>query len=140
MLERHADVVAMNAGRIFLSHSRLDRSSAARLVSGLRTAGMPTWISGPELHCPAWRDAIFPHIADCAAFIVLVSPHAAMADGVRQEINYAKQLRKPIIPLPASMFTSYQVAQSSQCQTDEPRYVDDDKLVRLAHFLYTMRV
>ncbi|MGW8877653.1 toll/interleukin-1 receptor domain-containing protein [Streptomyces mirabilis] len=91
---------AVDPGLIFVSHSRWDRPSAMRLVSRLQDAGLRTWISGPELHCPAWQDTVFPHIDNCAAVVVVASGHAAAADGVIQEIAYAKRLGKPVIPFP----------------------------------------
>ncbi|MGW6742140.1 toll/interleukin-1 receptor domain-containing protein [Streptomyces sp. NPDC055025] len=84
-------------GLIFISHSRRDRASAMALVSRLREIELDTWISGPELHCPAWQDMIFPHIERCAAVVVLASGHAAGARGVIQEVAYAELLGKPVL-------------------------------------------
>jgi hypothetical protein len=87
-------------GYIFVSHSRRNAAEVQRLVSWLHAAGLATWTSGPRLHCPAWQDEIFPYIAGCAVFAVLASPEAAAADGVAQEIAYAKRLGKPIVTVP----------------------------------------
>ncbi len=86
-------------GHVFVSHSRWDRAEASRLVAWLSAAGVRTWISGLEAHCPVWPDSIFPNIANCSAFVVLMSPHSEVADGVDQEVRYAEALGKPVIPV-----------------------------------------
>jgi hypothetical protein len=66
-------------------------------VAWLQQAGLLSWLSGPQLHCPLWQHEIFPHIADCAAVLVPAGPEAAAAGGVAQEIAYAKARNKPIV-------------------------------------------
>jgi len=87
----------MEPGHIFVSYSRWDRARALSLVARLREGRLSTWMCGPEWHCPAWQETVFPRIDDCSALLVVASPHADAADGVRQEIAYAKRLGKPVI-------------------------------------------
>lgn len=91
-------------GTIFVSHSRRNRAESETLVSWLRLAGLPAWISGPQLHCPLWQHEIFPHLERSAVVLVLASSEAAAADGVAQEIAYAKALDKPIVYVPVRAF------------------------------------
>ena len=86
-------------GHVFVSHSRWDRADASRLVAWLGSAGVRTWISGLERHCPVWPDSIFPNIASCSALVVLMSPRSEVAGGVNQEVRYAEALGKPVIPV-----------------------------------------
>ncbi|MFJ6148889.1 toll/interleukin-1 receptor domain-containing protein [Streptomyces anulatus] len=97
MVYRHA----VEPSLVFVSHSRHDRSATLRLVRRLRAVGLHTWICGPELHSPAWRDTIFPHIERCSMLIVVSSAYADAADGVREEIAYAELLGKPVVRINA---------------------------------------
>ncbi|MCA2219501.1 toll/interleukin-1 receptor domain-containing protein [Jidongwangia harbinensis] len=105
---------AIGHGFIFVSHSRRNRAAADALVSWLNTAGLKTWMSGPELHCPAWQREVFPRIAKCAAFAVIASPDAAIATGVMQEIVYARELNKPMFFIPLRSLTRFQANQRQQ--------------------------
>ena len=100
-------------GYLFVSHSRRDRAYAARLVAWLRAAGVRAWISGPERHCPAWQDSIFPHITACEAFVIVMTSWSQVAGGVTLEIDYAQELGKPFIPL----------ALDGWCFPDRPEWV-----------------
>ncbi len=85
--------------RVFISYSRRDQPYVTRLVTELHTAGISSWTAGPGRHSPAWRDEIFPHIANCAVFVVVMSPWSQVADGVAREISFAQSLGKKIIPV-----------------------------------------
>lgn len=97
--QRLARISPADLGPVFVSHSRWDRAQALRLVTGLRGAGVPVWISGTERHCPTWPDTIFPNIACCSAFVVLMTPRSEAAEGVAREVRYAEALGKPIVPV-----------------------------------------
>lgn len=84
---------------VFISYSRRDQVYVSRLVTSLRTAGMASWTSGPGRHCPAWRDAVFPKIGNCAVFVVVMTPWSQAAGGVAEEISYARSLQKSVIPV-----------------------------------------
>lgn len=86
-------------GRVFISYSRRDQPYVSQLVTELHTAGISSWTAGPGRHSPAWRDEIFPHIASCAVVVVVMSPWSQAADGVAQEISFARSLAKTIIPV-----------------------------------------
>ena len=113
---------ALGTGHIFVSHSRWDRARAMSLVDSLLASGMSTWICGPELHAPGWQNAVFPQIAECAAVVVVAGAHADAADGVAQEVAYARRLGKPVLQLAPSGFTAFSAASRTQRPTDEPRY------------------
>ena len=85
--------------RVFISYSRRDQAYVSRLATSLRAAGITSWTAGPGRHSPAWQVEIFPHIADCAVFVVVMSPWSQVAEGVAQEISYARSLGKAIIPI-----------------------------------------
>jgi hypothetical protein len=115
-----AGTASVGLGHVFVSHSRWDRSYVNRLVAWLQAAAIPSWISGPERHCPAWQDSVFPSIAGCAAFIVVMTPRSQVAEGVGQEISHAESLGKPVIPIALDGWcflnkTAWPVEQASSC-------------------------
>ncbi len=117
---------AVGPGLVFVSHSRRDRSATLRLVRCLRDAGLRTWICGPELHSPAWRDTIFPQIERCDMVVVVSSAHAAAADGVRQEIAYAELLGRPVHLVDVTAETWPRSLPHRQDEARGVRRVDDD--------------
>jgi hypothetical protein len=84
---------------VFISYSRWDQSYVSRLVTAFRAAGVSSWTSGLGRHSPAWRDVVFPLIADCAGLVVVMTPRSYAASGVHQEIRYAESLQKAVIPI-----------------------------------------
>jgi hypothetical protein len=98
-LKDSSDTASAEPTSIFVSYSRWDVLHVSRLVARLRTAGISTWVSGPECHCPDWQEWVFPNIFDCAVFLVVMTPRSEVAGGVRQEIDYAESLGKPVMPI-----------------------------------------
>lgn len=86
-------------GHIFISYSRWDQDFVSHVTTWLRAAGMKPWICGPGKHSRAWQDSIAPGIAGCAALLVLATPRSRSAAGVAWEVDYAKKIGKPVIPL-----------------------------------------
>jgi hypothetical protein len=103
---RPRESVANNSAvldHVFISYSRRDQPYVSRLVTELHSAGITSWTAGPGRHSPAWRDEIFPHIANCAAFVVVMTPWSQVAGGVAEEISFAQSLGKEIIPIPGRL-------------------------------------
>lgn len=116
---------AAACGFVFVSHSRRDRLSALWLVGRLRDAGLRTWICGPELHAPAWRDMVFPQIERCTLAVVVSSVYADAADGVRQEIAYAELLGRRVVRFGADEAWPRSLPHR-QCEARGVRRVHDD--------------
>jgi hypothetical protein len=114
---------------VFVSYSRWDQPYVGRLAASLSTAGIPSWTSGPGRHSPAWRNEVFPNIADCTAVLVVMTPRSWAADGVAQEIAYAESLQKVVIP----------IAVDGYCFPAMPRQLTGHGDSRMALFLEQTR-
>jgi hypothetical protein len=87
------------AGDIFVSYSRQDSAYATNLMSYLRGEGLQVWLD-EETGCgERWDQAIREKIADCAAFIVIMTPSAEESDWVQEELTRAKDCKRRIFPL-----------------------------------------
>jgi len=85
---------------IFISYSRRDQEFVTRLASDLdkRVAGV--WFDQSDIQVgQQWHDEIMDGIRQCKAFILVLSPDAAESRYVREEVNKALELSKPIIPI-----------------------------------------
>src|SRR6478735_2083091 len=85
---------------LFLSYASEDRAIALSVADALGAAGMPVWIdrrglSGGDL----WATSITSAIRSCLAVVVLCSPASAASRNVRQELQLAWDLDRPILPV-----------------------------------------
>jgi TPR repeat protein len=84
----------------FVSYSREDSEFAARLVKDLTAAGVAVWldqvnITGGE----RWDRAIEVALAGCGRILVILSPAAVGSENVMDEISFAIEERKEIVPV-----------------------------------------
>jgi hypothetical protein len=86
-------------GHVFIS---FDRSGATPYADGLARyltgAGLPVWYDREVGGEQRWAQAV-AQIQACAAFIIVMTPGAEQSAWVTSEVDYAKQLGKPILPL-----------------------------------------
>ena len=87
-------------GEIFISYSRRDQDFTDSLSRGLEQNGLRVWvdrqnIEGGEL----WRAAISRAIAECDAFLVLLSPDCVSSKNVVKELSLAESHDRHIVPL-----------------------------------------
>jgi TIR domain len=85
---------------IFISYSRRDQEFVARLASDLDKQVAGVWFDQSDIQVgQQWHDEIIDGIRKCKAFILVLSPDAAESRYVREEVNKALELGKPIIPI-----------------------------------------
>ena len=85
---------------VFLSHSHIDKRVARRLVRRMSAHGVKVWIDERELRLGATLTAfIRDQIEQSDLMLVVVSQASAASTWVEQEVHFARQHRKPIIPL-----------------------------------------
>jgi hypothetical protein len=85
---------------IFLSYSHLDKRVARRVVRQLTAHGVKVWLDERELRVPATlTSSIRAQIEGADALLVIASRASADSSWVGQEIDFAKQHRKSVIPL-----------------------------------------
>ena len=85
---------------IFISYSRRDQEFVTRLASDLDQQVAGAWFDQSDIQVgQQWHDEIMDGIRECKAFILVLSPDAAESRYVREELNKALELGKPIIPI-----------------------------------------
>jgi hypothetical protein len=87
------------AGYVFVSYSRRDARYVDRLVAFLRDEGVDVWVDHELHHGDNWLNIVREKVDNCAALVVVMTPHAEESDWVRREITRAQGERKPIMPL-----------------------------------------
>lgn len=85
---------------IFISYSRRDQEFVMRLAGNLDKQVAGVWFDQSTIQVgQKWHDEIMDGIRECKAFILVLSPDAAESRYVREEVNKALELGKPVIPI-----------------------------------------
>jgi hypothetical protein len=85
---------------IFISYSRRDQEFVTRLASDLDAQVAGVWFDQSSIEIGEdWHEEIMEGIRDCKAFILVLSPDAMDSRYVREEVNKALELGKPIFPI-----------------------------------------
>ena len=85
---------------VFISYSHLDKVVARRLLRELTAHGVKAWLDERELRVGvALTSSIRAHIEAADALLVIASQASADSNWVGQEIDFAKQHSKSVIPL-----------------------------------------
>lgn len=90
----------MQVDKIFFSYSRADAKFALRLGEDLREAGMDIWID--QLDIPpgeTWDEEIQKALENAACLLIILSKTSVESDNVLNEINYALETKKQVIPI-----------------------------------------
>jgi len=86
--------------RYFLSYSRSDEHLALRIAKALRTRGVAIWIDQLDIRpSEHWDRAIERAVRDCRGLVVIISPRSVASDNVADEISYAIEHRKSVLPI-----------------------------------------
>lgn len=84
----------------FLSYSRSDERFALRLAKDLRGRGISMWVDQLDIHpSEHWDRAIERAVQNCRGIVVILSPKSAASDNVADEISYALDSGKSVIPV-----------------------------------------
>lgn len=86
--------------RTFISYPRKNADFALQLARELKAAGFNIWID--QLDIPAgarWDDEIQNALTNCGIFMVILTPASIMSENVKDEIGYAIDSRKRILPV-----------------------------------------
>jgi len=86
--------------RTFISYPRKNAEFALKLARELKSAGFDVWFD--QLDIPAgarWDDEVQKALADCGIFLVILTPEAIESENVKDEIGYAIDSRKRILPV-----------------------------------------
>lgn len=91
---------ALAAGSYFLSYSRSDERFALRFAQDLRANAVPVWVDQLDIRpSEHWDRAIERAVRDCRGLVVILSPRSVASDNVADEISFAVDRRKPVLPV-----------------------------------------
>ncbi|MEL6331917.1 MAG: TIR domain-containing protein [Cyanobacteria bacterium J06626_26] len=85
---------------VFLSYSEKDRILMDRLRQALMREGLTTWINRTDIQVGGdFEASINKGIEEASRMVYLISPDSLASKYCQQELDYARQLNKQIIPL-----------------------------------------
>ena len=86
--------------RYFISYSSNDTKFVERLVGTLKLKSVEYWFAGEDIIPPqTWDDAIANALNQCEGFIVVLSKSSISSSNVKDEINFALQRNKKVVPV-----------------------------------------
>ncbi len=119
---------------VFISYSRQQFYFAESLTTNLEKRHIPTWLDVKNILLGEdWETSIHRGIEHCTAFILVVSKAALESQNVRDELNLALQLQKPIFV--AYYETIVLPAELRNCAIIDFRGQFNPALTRLANLL-----
>ncbi len=86
--------------RAFISYSRINKEFATKLTKELRSAGYPVWFD--QLDIPTgsrWDDEVEKALRECSIFLIILTPASIASENVKDEIGYAIDHGKRILPI-----------------------------------------
>ncbi len=99
-IENVATESAIVAGGFFLSYSRADERFALRFAKDLRAHGVAIWVDQLDIRpSEHWDRAIERAVRECGGMVVILSPRSAASDNVADEISFAIDSGKPVLPV-----------------------------------------
>jgi DNA-binding beta-propeller fold protein YncE len=93
--------------KIFISYSSRDTVAVQGLADDLEKARQQVWLDQDLGGGEAWWTAILSEIQNCTVFVLALSDHALTSKPCRAEIEYAKSLGIPILPVQIGEVASY---------------------------------
>ena len=86
--------------KFFLSYSRSDQEVALRFATDLRNAGIAMWVDQLDIRpSEHWDRAIERAVRDCHGLVVMISPRSVASDNVADEISFAIEHGKSVLPV-----------------------------------------
>ena len=85
--------------QLFVSYARENRSVVDGLVRHLNSLGHRPWMDSSLRGGQSWWDEILRRIAECDAFVAIVSQHTLTSVACQRELEWALALNKPVVPV-----------------------------------------
>ena len=84
----------------FISYSRANSDFAVRLAKDLKAVGHDIWLDQLDIPTGArWDDELEKALRTCTTFLIILSPESIKSQNVKDEIGYAIDAGKHILPL-----------------------------------------
>ena len=85
---------------LFLSYARADKVFALRLAQDLKAAGIEVWVDQFDvLPSQRWDRTLEAALRACAGLVVILSPRSVVSEIVMDEVGFAIDQSKDVIPL-----------------------------------------
>jgi len=99
-IEHKRPFVTQSAPAAFFSYSREDSEFALRLAVDLKTAGANVWVDRMDI-IPGqlWDHAVEDALTKCPRMVVILSPASIKSTNVMDEVSFALQAKKTVIPV-----------------------------------------
>ena len=91
---------------IFLSYARKDEEVVKVLVQGLEAVRQEVWVDHDLTGGDAWWEAILDNIQSATVFVLALSDASGQSKPCIAELEYAKALRRPVVPVQVGPVTS----------------------------------
>jgi TIR domain len=92
--------VTEGAKAAFFSYCRDDSEFALRLAEDLKTAGANVWLDQLDIDAgQEWDSAIEDAVRQCPQMLLILSPASVQSRNVRNEVAFALDEQKAIIPV-----------------------------------------
>ncbi len=86
--------------KTFFSYSRSDKEFTRKLATDLRNAGADLWIDQLDIQPGTrWDDEIETALKSAESILVILSPNAVASNNIMDEISYALENNKKVIPV-----------------------------------------
>ena len=107
--------------RIFVSYDRRNVEAVKMLAQELEALGHQVWFDQDLTGGHRWWDSILAQIRECTLFVFALSPESLASEACKTELDYARQLKREILPILMSGEVS--VSELPRCLA-EIQYVD----------------
>jgi serine/threonine kinase PknH len=94
---------------VFICHSSRDHAAVRSLVQHLQTAHESVWLDQSLIGGEAWWQRILHQIRSCTVFVVALSNSCLQSKPCRAEMDYAKALGLPVLPVIIGDVDSYRI-------------------------------
>ncbi|MFQ5632140.1 MAG: toll/interleukin-1 receptor domain-containing protein, partial [bacterium] len=84
----------------FICYARDDKEFVRKLANDLRAAGVNIWMDVLDIPAGArWDRAVDDALDACARLLIVLSPEAVASENVLDELAFALDEKKPIVPV-----------------------------------------
>jgi hypothetical protein len=92
--------MATEGSRFFFSYAREDSELVLRLARELRKAGANLWLDQLDIRGgQRWDEAVQAALESCQGLVAVLSPSSVVSQNFLDEVSYALEKQKQIIPL-----------------------------------------
>ena len=84
---------------VFISYSHKERAYAHKLADEIKRRGIEVWIDDRINYGEQWPRVIQENLEHCGVLVVIMSPNAYNSRWVQNELVFAQELGKAVVPL-----------------------------------------